>query len=169
MKLDLGCGNAKPEGWIGVDASADSMADNILDMGMDTFPFHDNSFEGARCIHAIEHIPFWIYVYFGSVSRPIVHFLKEVYRVLKPGSEFYILTLCYPDPRCFQDPDHKSVWTLDTIKHFVGGLGEVGDANSKRTGLHVPFELICSQLTTDGLLEIRLRKPDLGLGCQGSG
>ena len=162
MKLDLGCGNAKPEGWIGVDISPDSDADYVLDMAGAALPFWANSFDGARCIHAIEHIPFWVHagVYHSGGYKPMVHFLSEVYRVLKPGAEFYILTLCYPDPRCFQDPDHKSVWTLDTIKHFVGGLGEVGDANSKRTGLHVPFELICSQLTTDGLLEIRLRKPE---------
>lgn len=159
MKLDLGCGNAKPKGWIGVDISPDSDADYVLDMAYETLPMWSNSFEGARCIHAIEHIPFWLYTEGGTLIRPVVFFLSEVYRVLKPGAEFYILTLCYPDPRCFQDPDHKSVWTVDTIKHFVGGLGEVGDANSKRTGLHVPFELICSQLTTDGLLEIRLRKP----------
>lgn len=168
MKLDLGCGNTKPPSWIGVDISPDSDADHVLDMGFQALPFEDNAFYEARAIHAIEHIPFWVYPDYNSrdkngwryaLRRPIVWFFKEVYRVLKPGAEFYILTLCYPDPRCFQDPDHKSVWTLDTIKHFVGGLGEVGDANSKRTGLHVPFELVHCGLTSDGLLEIRLRKP----------
>jgi predicted SAM-dependent methyltransferase len=161
MYLDLGCGNAKKEGWIGIDVSEDSQADIVMDLGSEEIPLPDNSVDGARAIHVIEHVPFWVHasIYDNAHWRPMVHFLQEVYRVLKPGAEFYILTLCYPDPRCFQDPDHKSVWTLDTIKHFVGGLGEVGDANSRRTGLYVPFELLCSQLTTDGLLEIRLRKP----------
>lgn len=155
MYLDLGCGRNKPEGWVGVDMSTDSDADHVLDLGFDYLPFDENTVDKARAIHTIEHIPFWDL----DAPKPMVHFLRQVYRVLKPGAELYILTLCYPDPRCFQDPDHKSVWTVDTIKHFVGGLGEVGDANSKRTGLHVPFELVCSRLTTDGLLEIRLRKP----------
>lgn len=158
MNLNLGCGDDKLALEVGVDISEDSAADHVLDMGFQLLPFEDNTFDGARCVHAIEHIPFWIHDGY-ALLKPMVFFLKQVYRVLKPGAEFYILTLCYPDARCFQDPDHKSVWTRDTIKHFVGGLGEVGDANSKRTGLHVPFELICSQLTTDGLLEIRLRKP----------
>ena len=158
MILDLGCGQNKYAGAVGVDISPDSAADHIVDLVVEPLPFGDNTFDGARSVHSIEHIPFWMYDG-DTLRRPMVDFLKEVYRVLKPGGEFYILTLAYPDSRCFQDPDHKSVWTLDTIRHFVGGRGEVHDANDKRIGLHVPFQLTHLGFNPDKLLEIRLRKP----------
>lgn len=160
MILDLGCGRNKHPGAIGIDISADSDADYVLDLGFAKLPFDNNTVDGAYCIHAIEHIPFWVYMFEGVLYRPIIHFLREVHRVLKPGAEFYILTVPYPDPRCFEDPDHKSIWGIGTIRHFVGARGsDVGNENDKRLGLHIPFKLVSEGLTVDQLLEIRLRKP----------
>lgn len=158
MILDLGCGGNKYPGAVGIDISSDSEADYVLDMGWNRFPFQDGVFDSARCFHAIEHVPFWVYSG-DRLYRPIVHFLSEVYRVLKPGGKFYILTLAFPDPRCFEDPDHKAVWTTGTIRHFVGGRdSDIGNANDERVGLHVPFQVLRSGLNSDKLLEIVLQK-----------
>jgi SAM-dependent methyltransferase len=156
--LDLGCG-AQKRGDIGIDCSPAPGVNHVLRLGFDRIPYVDNHFDHVWMIHAIEHVPFVVWGQDGSRTYPMVQLLREVHRVLKPGSAFEILTLEFPDPRCFEDPTHTSIWTRDTIRHFVGARdSSVGNQNDERAGLTVPFKLERSGLTTDGLLEIILRK-----------
>ncbi len=157
--LDLGCGSQK-RGTVGIDVHPGPGIDHVIRLGFQNIPYPDNHFDGAHMVHAIEHIPFIMFEPDGARSFPVLRLLKEVYRVLKPTACFNILTICYPDPRCFSDPTHCSVWTDSTINHFIGNRdSEAGNRNDDMAGLHVPFELVRSGLTTDGLLEINLRKP----------
>lgn len=156
--LDLGCGSSK-RGDIGIDISPAKGVDHILRLGFDRVPYPDNTFDHVWMIHAIEHIPFTIWSPEGLRVYPMVTLLSEVYRVMKPGAVFEILTLEFPDPRCFEDPTHVSIWTRNTINHFVGTRDSaVGNTNDELAGLRVPFKLERSGLTNDGLLEILLRK-----------
>ncbi len=157
--LDIGCGSQK-RGTVGIDAHPGPNIDHVLRMGFQDIPYPDNHFDAAFMIHAIEHIPFVLWDHGGYHTYPMVRLLREVFRVLKPDACFNILTLCYPDERCFSDPTHVSVWTQSTINHFVGKRdSETGNENDERAGLRVPFELLCSHVNSDGLLEIGLRKP----------
>lgn len=156
--LDLGCGASK-RGDIGIDIAPAPGVNHVLRLGFDKIPYPDNHFDHVWMIHAIEHIPFMVWDRHGDRSYPVQQLLSEVHRVLKPGCMFEILTLEYPDPRCFEDPTHISVWTRDTIRHFVGARdSDVGNANDERAGLRVPFKLEQSGLTSDGLLQILIRK-----------
>lgn len=157
--LDLGCGTNK-QGDIGIDIAPASGVDHVLSLGFDPIPYPDDTFDGAVMIHAIEHIPFTLSLVDGSRKYPVLFLLREACRVLKPGGTFRILTIEFPDPRCFEDPTHVSVWTRNTIRHFVGKRdSDVGNENDRRAGLRVDgFELVSSGLTSDGLLEIVLRK-----------
>ena len=159
--LDLGCGGNK-RGDIGIDAAPWPGVNHVLRMGFDRIPYADAYFDQATMIHAIEHVPFVVYDHDGNKSYPMVHLLREVFRVLKPSGTFQALTLEFPDPRCFEDPTHVSIWTRRTINHFVGKRdSDVGNSNDEMAGLRVPFELQKSDLTSDGLLEIVLRKPSV--------
>jgi SAM-dependent methyltransferase len=156
--LDLGCGASK-RGDVGIDIAPAPGVNHVLRLGFDPIPYADNHFDHVWMIHAIEHVPFTVWDNLGVRSTPMVRLLWEVYRVLKPGAMFEILTLEFPDPRCFEDPTHVSVWTRKTIHHFLGERdSSVGNANDERAGLRVPFKLERSDLTTDGLLQILLRK-----------
>lgn len=156
--LDLGCG-ANKRGDVGIDVAAAPGVNHVLRLGFDAIPYPDNHFDHVWMIHAIEHIPFTIWTHEGNRTYPMVQLLREVYRVLKPGCAFEILTLEFPDPRCFEDPTHVSTWTRLTINHFVGTRdSDVGNRNDELAGLRVPFKLERSGLTSDGLLEIVLRK-----------
>lgn len=158
VSLDLGCGSTK-RGDIGIDISQGEGVDHVLALGFDDLPFPDNTFDRVFMIHAIEHVPFMVWTVAGVRTYPMVQLLSEVYRVMKPGASFEILTLEFPDPRCFEDPTHCSIWTRNTINHFVGARDSaVGNTNDELAGLRVPFKLERSGLTTDGLLEIILRK-----------
>lgn len=165
--LDIGCGSNK-QGTHGVDIAPWPGVDAVVRLGFEQLPFDDEFFGKVVSIHSIEHVPFVVYHERAGVwlrDYPMVQLLKECHRVLKPGGMMEILTICAAgphgvDPRAWEDPTHVSIWTLDTIKHFVGGRdSRVGDLNDAMAGLKVPFELVVSELNSDKLLHIVLRKP----------
>jgi hypothetical protein len=97
MKLNLGCGYNRLEGWLNLDSSPESAADRLM-------PAHDLALEAAsasevRALQLIEHLGFFKAKYF----------LSECWRVLKPGGP---LTLETPDLEktfsVFLSGDHKA-------------------------------------------------------------
>lgn len=79
MKINLGSGNVRYDGFINVDKydkTADIPAD-LIDL-----PFPNDSVDEIKCIQVIEHIPY-------NQSNQV---FKEMYRVLKPGSFVMIET-----------------------------------------------------------------------------
>lgn len=133
MRLDLGCGDFKQPGFIGVDLycpSAEVKAD------VRKLPYPDNSIEMIHSSHVIEHFD-----YFEGFEV-----LKEWYRVLQPGG---IMITEQPDlekscreflkadnyqriynfyPHIFGMPwlpggAHKFVYTYDQFKWTVERVG----------------------------------------------
>jgi SAM-dependent methyltransferase len=85
VRLDLGCGFAKPKGFIGLDSlvgeriqvkKPDSGPDVIMDLDLHPLPFPDNSCAEVRSSHFLEH------------SNRLDHIIDEVFRVLVPGGLF---------------------------------------------------------------------------------
>lgn len=96
IRLDLGCGPHKREGFTGVDHTAFPGVDIVHDFN-DPWPWDDNSVSEAHCSHCIEH--------FDAMER--VHFLNELYRVLKPGAKCTIISPHWSSCRAYGDPTHK--------------------------------------------------------------
>ncbi len=78
IKLDIGCGNNKREGYIGIDIDKDSDADIIVS-ALD-LPFDDNSVDEIYSLHLVEHFNL----------EEVKVFLSEIYRVLKKGSFVFL-------------------------------------------------------------------------------
>jgi len=95
-KLDLGCGPNKKPGFIGVDQTAFPGVDIVADL-VDKWPWDDNSIEEAHCSHCLEH--------FTAMER--VHFLNELYRVLKPGAKCTLIVPHWASCRAYGDPTHQ--------------------------------------------------------------
>lgn len=81
LRIDLGSGYAKPEGFIGLDnlvgvrtqiPNEDNAPDILCDLNRDPFPFPDGSVQEVRSSHFMEH----------SV---LDHVIDESHRVLVPG------------------------------------------------------------------------------------
>jgi len=115
-KLDLGCGNKKPLGYIGVDVSYfDYPKGEFVQADINyPLPFKDGSFMVIQAISTIEHI---------DNSRK-VGFINEMYRLLKHGGVFIAV---FPPPICsngnsnpvfFTDPTHTAWWTPGTFICF---------------------------------------------------
>lgn len=90
---DLGCGQHPAEGFIGVDING-SYGERV-DLYAYPWPWADGSVDYFRASHFVEHVPDWD-----------AHF-AEVYRCLKVGGYYEILSPYYLNNRWWQDPDHK--------------------------------------------------------------
>lgn len=87
LLLDLGCGYAKPDGFIGLDNLVGAGAqlpdeerapDVYLDLNSDPLPFGESSCAEVRSSHFLEH-------------SNLPHVFDEAYRVLRPGGTLFFI------------------------------------------------------------------------------
>ena len=85
LRIDLGCGFGKPEGFIGLDDSSGERTqiinevnapDILMNLNADPLPFPDGSVAEVRSSHFLEH----------SVLH---HVIDESHRVLRPAGVFH--------------------------------------------------------------------------------
>lgn len=107
MKLNLGCGTDKREGFINIDVSPDVNADVVLDLSTKPFPYTDNSVEQILAIDFFEHILYPI---------PL---LNECHRVLQKDGEIYIEVPMAGTNDFYKDPTHVRPFVPETFKYFA--------------------------------------------------
>ncbi len=93
--LDLGCGNKKVRGAIGVDIEKKSQADVICDLEEYSLPFENDSFDIIYARHVLEHI------------GDILSLMKEIHRIGKPNASLFIETPHFSSYSSFTDFTHK--------------------------------------------------------------
>lgn len=109
MKLNLGCGLLKLDGFVNVDVEPLMAPDVLVDLTRVRWPWDDNSVDEAQASHLLEHIPH---------GEPFYHFLRELYRVCKPGAKVLIV-LPHPSHDCFlSDPTHVHAVMPGTVALF---------------------------------------------------
>lgn len=96
LKLNLGSGPNRMEGFVSVDCIAFPNVDIITDLTK-KWPWKNNTVAEAHASHVIEH--------FDAMER--VHFVNELYRVLIPGGKATIITPHWANSRAYGDPTHK--------------------------------------------------------------
>jgi len=84
MRLNLGCGSVKMEGYVNVDIRSDVNPDVVWDLEDFPYPWESDSITEIYTSHTVEHIPY------GKQDR----MLSEFYRILKSGGK---LTILCPD------------------------------------------------------------------------
>jgi SAM-dependent methyltransferase len=87
LRLDLGCGYVKPDGFVGLDdlsgahaqiPDAENPPDVFIDLNREPYPFADDSCDEIRASHFLEH---------SNVN----HVFDEVHRLLRPGGTFLVV------------------------------------------------------------------------------
>lgn len=73
IKIDVGCGKNKREGFLGMDVIPFEGVDIVIDAGKDRWPFDDESVDELHASHFVEHLE----------PEERIHFVNELYRVLK--------------------------------------------------------------------------------------
>lgn len=144
VKIDLGCGETKQPGWVGVDFRDVPGVDIVQDLTK--FPWTNIPDESASVVmtsHLLEHInpsssnpqlaglidlmlskkmvsKAEIEAFVGEYQflSGFIRFMDEVWRILKPGGQF-ISTFPYAaSPGFWQDPTHVNGITHVTLAYF---------------------------------------------------
>lgn len=113
-RLDVACGQAKKEGFIGIDGVAGPGVDIVHDLMSFPWPIESGSIYEIHCSHFVEHIP----VHLPDGKFGMVEFMNEVYRILMPGGTIRIEAPYWTSERAWQDPTHCRAITDVTFLYF---------------------------------------------------
>lgn len=118
LRLDIGCGKNKKEGFIGLDQYAMEGVDWVVNLNwkhwvikpdvvtptwgdwehtLDGRRLSDNSVDEVHCSHFIEHLT--------AIER--VRFMNELYRVMKPGAKATLIAPHWASNRAYGDFTHQ--------------------------------------------------------------
>jgi len=106
--VNLGVGNKKQEGWIGIDIRKFPAVDYVMNIGKEKLPFKDNSVDKIHADHLFEHF----------YPEEMVFCIEECWRVLKPMGEILISVPRGDTPAFYAHPDHKIHFVPDTFAFF---------------------------------------------------
>ena len=111
MKLQLGCGENRLDGWTNFDSD--------LDVTKLPLPFPDNSAEIVLLEHLGEHI----------TTHQLLYLLDDIRRILQPGGTLRlimpVLNKLKPDHArdMILGHGHQSAWTPELIAFFIRAAG----------------------------------------------
>src|SRR4051812_38260581 len=71
VRIDLGCGNARRPGFVGLDVFPGEEVDHVLDLTTDRYPFGDATVDEVFSAHFLEHIdePNHVFSEIGRICR----------------------------------------------------------------------------------------------------
>ncbi|MFH2103071.1 MAG: hypothetical protein ABIJ39_06915 [Chloroflexota bacterium] len=114
LVLDLGCGQAKTTGTIGVDNVLIPGVDIVFDLSQRWYPVRDQCVCAAHLNHVLEHFDY----------EEIRHILQEVHRSLIPGGTVSIRVPHVFSVAAWVDPTHKMGFAFDSIRFFEQGAAK---------------------------------------------
>jgi ubiquinone/menaquinone biosynthesis C-methylase UbiE len=106
MKIELGCGHSKSEGFIGVDLVPE--ADIQKDMYEYLITLSDNSVDVIRAFHSLEHL----------AKDEFIKVMNQVLRVCKNGSSIEIGVPYHTQYVNIANPYHKTNFNEHTFRFF---------------------------------------------------
>jgi ubiquinone/menaquinone biosynthesis C-methylase UbiE len=117
MRLNLGCGRTRLDGYLGIDIARSVATDVLADIR--ALPFRDSSIDRIFASHVIEHV--------AELERV----MREIHRVLETGGE---LEACVPyGLRWLYDPFHFRAFNRHTFRPFTYASAEGSDSLQYRT------------------------------------
>lgn len=139
MKLNLGCGNRKLEGFVNVDMFSECSPDMVCNLETVPWIWETGSVTEVLFNHSLEHM--------GASSEVFLGIIKELYRVCANGA---VININVPHPRhdnFINDPTHVRIITPQLLSLFCKALNRewqrTGAANTP-LGLYldVDFEIL---------------------------
>jgi SAM-dependent methyltransferase len=133
LKLDIGCGLKKREGFIGIDKSNDVGADVVMNIETQPLPFDDSTVDEIYCAHTVEHL------------HGLIPFINECYRVLKPSAKMIIIAPYYTAIQATQDPTHVRYINERTFLYFTDAY--LGKGATFEYGIRSRFNIVSTEFT----------------------
>jgi ubiquinone/menaquinone biosynthesis C-methylase UbiE len=106
LRLNLGSGPWKKDGWVNVDVITHPDVDVVHDLNDIPWPFADESVERIYACNILEHL------------ADVVQVMEEIWRVLKPSGIAEIIVPYYHSSGAFRDPTHRQFFTEDSMDYF---------------------------------------------------
>jgi SAM-dependent methyltransferase len=106
MKLNLGGGNKKLEGYVNVDLFAEN-PEYRVDLMKLPWPFADKSVDAVAMFHFLEHV------------EDLEQTILEVHRILKTGGEFWVVVPHARHPAAY-DISHRHRLNCSTFQTMSG-------------------------------------------------
>ena len=108
MKLNLGCGFDKKQGYINLDSFEKCNPDILHNIESRPFPFKDNTFDEILIKHVLEHV--------GQTFDMFKNIMQEIYRISIPGARIEIQVPNYKHSSFWSDPTHVRTFDELTFK-----------------------------------------------------
>lgn len=106
VRLDLGCGTAKPGGFIGLDRFPLDGVDIVADLN-NHLPFTDNAIDMVLCSHSLEHV------------ADLMFTMKEIYRISRHGAQVCIVAPYGHQALNAANPYHHQVFNEHTPRFWT--------------------------------------------------
>ena len=106
IKLDLGCGASKREGYIGVDSLELPGVDIVHDLTTFPYPFSENEVDEIIMDNVLEHLP-----------QPL-KVVEEIYRVCKNNAGVTIAVPYFRSYYATIDPTHVNFFGSNWFNYF---------------------------------------------------
>lgn len=159
LKLNLGCGNRKREGFVNVDAQPGCRPDLVLDLETTPWPWPDDSVDEIDLIHVLEHL--------GQSPAVYLSLIRELWRICCDGARVRIVV---PHPRSdeyLNDPTHVRPVTEAGLEMFSQRLNAeweaIGAANTPLGRyLGIDFEIESSNLDLKPRWLEKLQRREVG-------
>jgi len=152
VKLDIGCGENKQAGFLGIDKREVKGVDIVHDLEAFPWPIPKESCISAVASHFVEHLKPWL----------MLEFMDEVWSILVPEGDFAIAVPYAWSRGYWQDPTHINGCNEVTWQYFDPDFPLYTIYKPKPWKIHNGFPVYQNQ----GNLEVILRKipEDLGEG-----
>ena len=105
MKLNIGCGNKKKQGFLGVDRYPCDAVDIVADIN-GVLPFRSDTVQEIWMDNVIEHVT--------DISK----LMKEIHRVCKNNAVISIITPHFSSAASWRDPTHLHHLSFFSMNHF---------------------------------------------------
>ena len=110
LKLNLGCGHARMDGWVNVDKHPSPACDQIVDLEKLPWPWPDDSVDEILLRHVLEHL--------GAATDLYLAIVKEIWRICGHRAT---INVAVPHPRhdhFIWDPTHVRPITWEGLGLF---------------------------------------------------
>ncbi|MHB1685930.1 MAG: methyltransferase domain-containing protein [Ignavibacteriaceae bacterium] len=139
-KLEVGCGDRKREGYMGMDIVQLPSVDVVHDMNITPWQFGDNTFDEIIFDDVLEH------------SKNFLGILSEVYRVSVPNAIIKISLPHFSSDNMYSDPTHTIFFSSRSFNYFDKSLNYkhsfyLQSVNFKIIKSHISFR---ESFTIDG-------------------
>ena len=108
MKLNIGAGNKKVEGFKSIDIRKETEPDYVVDLEKDNclHEISDNSVDEIIMSHIFEHI------------KNVQGLMKEIYRVCENGAKVVVISPYWSHRTAVEDPTHVRFMTENSMMYF---------------------------------------------------